>query len=141
MTRLVLDASVLVSTVVAHPESRLTRLLEQVRRREVEMVICDHLLDEVERALKTKYFIERVTPPERTAYLAFLRATGRLMPDPTDPPALLRDPNDDYLVALASVSQATAIVTGDKDLLEHANLDPPAITVRQACRQLDIADI
>jgi uncharacterized protein len=32
---------------------------------------------------------------------------------------VLRDPKDDYLVALARASDAEAIVTGDRDLLEH----------------------
>jgi predicted nucleic acid-binding protein len=40
------------------------------------------------------------------------------MADPPGPhPAVCRDPDDDYLVALATASRADAIVTGDLDLL------------------------
>ena len=57
------------SAAVAHPDSRPTRLLEAVRAGEVEMVTCEQLLGEVERALAGKYFTQRVTAEERIAYL------------------------------------------------------------------------
>ena len=37
---------------------------------------------------------------------------------------MLRDPDDDYLSALALDANADAIVTGDRDLLDHADLVP-----------------
>lgn len=83
MARLVIDASVLVSAAVAHPESSPTRLLEAVRAREVEMVTCEPLLGEVERALAGRYFTRRVTAEERIAYLALIRAIGAARPDPS----------------------------------------------------------
>jgi hypothetical protein len=33
---------------------------------------------------------------------------------------------------------ADPVVTGDRDLLDHAGLNPPALTVRAACELLDI---
>lgn len=104
------------------------------------MVICEQLLDEVERALASKYFTQRVTAEERIAYLSLIRTIGAAHPDPLDPPPVLRDPADDNLVALAASSRADAIVTGDHDLLEHRGLQPPAVTVREACRRLGIGD-
>lgn len=53
--------------------------------------------------------------------------------DPTAVEPLLRDPGDDYLVALARQASAEAIVTGDRDLLDHPGLEPPAIDARTAC--------
>ena len=50
MTRLVIDASVLVSAVAArggHP----FLTLEAVRAGEIEMIACPHLLEEVDAAL------------------------------------------------------------------------------------------
>jgi len=52
---------------------------------------------------------------------------------------LLRDPNDDYLLVLVASAGAQAIVTDDKDLLEHPGLHPPAITARQALEQLGLS--
>ncbi len=59
---------------------------------------------------------------------------------PADPPPLLRDPGDDYIVALAAAHEANTIVTGDRDLLEDEGLQPPAITAREACRRLALDD-
>lgn len=49
---------------------------------------------------------------------------------------MLRDPKDDYLVALAKAAEVEAIVTGHRDLLDHVGLQLPAITTRLAGEQL-----
>lgn len=48
--------------------------------------------------------------------------------DPIDIAAHTRDPDDDYLVALAREHNADYIVTGDKDLLEWPEQRPPVVT-------------
>ncbi len=48
----------------------------------------------------------------------------------------LRDSTDDYLLALARSGEAEAIITGDKDLLDHAGLQPPATSAREAVDRL-----
>jgi predicted nucleic acid-binding protein len=60
--------------------------------------------------------------------------------DPTDVEPVLRDSDDDYLLALASTSGAEAIITGDKDLLDHAGLRPPAIEARAACERIGLVE-
>jgi predicted nucleic acid-binding protein len=57
---------------------------------------------------------------------------------PHVPVSVLRDPTDDFLVALAIAGRADAIVTSDRDLLDHAGLRPPAINAR-ACELLQIS--
>lgn len=69
-----------------------------------------------------------------------MRGIATVFPDPESPPPVVRDPADDYLVALAGAAGADAIVTGDRDLLDHAGLEPPAVTARAACAQLDLLD-
>ena len=92
------------------------------------MVICDHLVEEVRRGLERDYFAKRVRPIEREEYLQAIRLVGLEVPDPVSPLAVVEDdPKDDYLVALAKVTNAIAIVTGDKDLLRLQQLSPPAI--------------
>ncbi len=53
---------------------------------------------------------------------------------------MFRDLGDDYLVALARASHADAIVTGDRDLLDHKGLEPPAVTAHEACASLVLLD-
>lgn len=40
-----------------------------------------------------------------------------VMADHPKPPALCRDPDDDYLLALCKTAKAEVLLTGDKDLL------------------------
>lgn len=49
-----------------------------------------------------------------------LSAHADVRPDPTAPPRRVRDPDDDYLVALTEAADAT-LVTGDADLLDAAS--------------------
>jgi predicted nucleic acid-binding protein len=61
-----------------------------------------------------------------------------MLDDPVDPEPVLRDSSDDYLLALARSANAEAIITGDKDLLDHAGLQPPAISAREATDRLAV---
>jgi predicted nucleic acid-binding protein len=65
---------------------------------------------------------------------------GRRDSPPSRLPPVLRDRTDDYLVALARAAGAEAIVTGDRDLLDHAGLEPPALSARQACERFGVTD-
>lgn len=51
MTRLVIDANVFLSATVAAPDRPLALLMSAVRSGAAEIVVCDHLLAEVERGL------------------------------------------------------------------------------------------
>ncbi len=83
-----------------------------------------------------RYFADRVDPADAERAVREITRASIQLRDPRDPPSILRDPTDDYLVALAQTAGARAIVTGDRDLLDHAGLNPPALTVRAACELL-----
>lgn len=59
-----------------------------------------------------------------------------MLSDPPEPAKVLRDPSDDYLVALARAGEAEAIVTGDQGppraRRAHAPGDQPAAGLRGA---------
>jgi putative PIN family toxin of toxin-antitoxin system len=131
--RFVVDASVLLSAVIAKPDSHPSLLLDAVRAGDIEMVACERLLDEVRRGLDGRCFRERINEDERLAIPAMLRALALMVPDPESVPAGLRDPRDDCLVELARTTRAEAIITGDRDLLEHEGLVPAAMSAREAC--------
>jgi putative PIN family toxin of toxin-antitoxin system len=104
----------------------------------VEIVLCEQLLGEVRRGLEKSYFRERLTVEERQGIPDALARIGLLLADPVAPPSVVRDPGDDYLVDLAKTSKAAFIVTGDRDLLDHEGLHPPAINPREACARLPL---
>lgn len=137
MKRLVIDASTLVSGIAGpRSESPPCLIYDAVSEMSVEAIICPRLLGEVERALHKPYFRERVEDEEIAEAVSILRDAGTLVADPVDPPAVLRDRTDDYLVMLAREAEAEAIVTSDHDLLDHGSLSPPAIDPPTACKLL-----
>ena len=141
MKRIVIDASTLLSGLGGHPHGPSATLLNAVYDHIVEAVACPTLIEQVQRGLAKPYFQARLSeqkPPE--AIIAIETATVMLA-DPIEPETVLRDPTDDYLVALARTASAELIVTGDKDLLEHIGLQPPAISARNACELLGLIEL
>lgn len=77
-----------------------------------------------------------MTLEEARAFVAEVARHADRLADPTAPPPASRDPNDDYLVALDKTGRVRALVSGDRDLTEMPDADPPVLTPRQAVEQL-----
>jgi predicted nucleic acid-binding protein len=62
-----------------------------------------------------------------------------MVTDPADPPRVCRDPDDDYLVALSVAAGASALVSGDNDLLavDRDRAGVEVLTPRQLIDRLD----
>lgn len=141
MRRLVVDASVLLAAPVGRPEGSPSLLIEAARAGTFEMIACETLFGEFERGLVGRYFRDRVRDEERVLLSAMVRGVATVFPDPVSVPRVIRDSADDYLVALARSAQADAIVTGDRDLLDHEGLEPQALTAHEACAQLGLLEL
>ncbi|MHB1808885.1 MAG: putative toxin-antitoxin system toxin component, PIN family [Solirubrobacteraceae bacterium] len=141
MTRLVIDASVLLSGIASSPGSGSppALILDALTDMGFEAVVSPRLIAEVNRGLQKPYFKDRVSESEAARIIEAIHAAAVTFDDPVEPPRLLRDPDDDYLPALAKASNAQAIVTGDRDLLDDAAIQPPAIDARSACALLGLA--
>ena len=141
MKRLVLDPNTLVSGVAAlkagSPPAQLIRAMQAMQ---FEIAICPEILREVGKALRKSYFRDRVPAAEARLAVTRIGDVAISFDDPVDVEPILRDPSDDYLVTLAKAAGAEAIVTGDKDLLDHVGLQPPAINPREACELLELID-
>lgn len=141
MKRLVVDASTLVSGVASRPGGGAPwLLLAALLDFEFEAVTCPKLINEFRDALGNKYFQERFDPDDLAEIVARVEEAGVEHEDPKEIEALLRDPDDDYLVALARMTGAEKIITGDRDLLDHAGLVPQAIDARAACKLLGLIE-
>ena len=138
MTRLVIDASALLSGIVGTDPSPPARLVDALFDGDFEAVVCPRLLGEVRRGLSRPYFLSRIDPADAERAVREIARASIQLRDPQNPPSVLRDPTDDYLVALALTGRAQAIVTGDRDLLDHPGLNPPALTSRAACELLGL---
>jgi putative PIN family toxin of toxin-antitoxin system len=141
LKRLVLDPNALVSGIVGPGSDKPPRLLvDAIENLDFEVVVCPRLLGEVRKALRKPYFRERLSAEEARQALRRIDAVAIAFDDPKDVAPTLRDPEDDYLLALARVAEAEAVVSGDKDLLDHAEkLEPRAISPRAACELLGLS--
>ena len=68
---------------------------------------------------------------------SLIRTEAVLFDDPAPLPGATPDPGDDFLVALARVARADAIVSGDAHLLRLPDPEPPVLSPRQLVILLD----
>lgn len=141
MKRLVVDASTLVSGVASRPGGGAPWLiLAALLDFEFEALVCPKLIGEFRGALTSNYFRERFDPDDLAEIVLAVEEAAISYEDPKEIEALLRDPEDDYLIALARDGEADAIVTGDRDLLDHIGLVPRPLDSRAACKVLGLID-
>ncbi len=136
MKRVVIDPNVLLSALIGKPDAAPAVLLDAVHEHVVEMVACPLLMAEVRESLAEPYFRARIDQREAEQAMSALERIAVMLADPIDPESILRDSADDYLLALARAGAAEAIITGDKDLLDHSGLQPAAIKAREAVDKL-----
>lgn len=117
--RAVLDPNVLVSALLSRTGSP-AQLVSRWLGGAFELVVSDKLLAELERALAYPEVRRRIAQAEAEAFVALLRAGGRLGTDPAKPGRRSADPGDDYLLALAEAERAV-LVSGDRHLLALAD--------------------
>lgn len=142
MKRLVLDPNALASGIVDPHSDRPPRLVfEALEDLAFEVVVCPKLLVELRKTLRKPYFREKLSGEEARKAVRRIEVVAVAFDDPTDVEPTLRDPKDDYLLALARQAGVEAIITGDKDLLDHeGQLKPRAINLREACDLLELFD-
>jgi putative PIN family toxin of toxin-antitoxin system len=128
MLRVVADANVLVSAALARsPQSPSVLIFDAALDSRIELVTSPALLREVAKVLARPRLRKYISADEAARFVADLAAQTALTVDPPGPrPTVCRDPDDDYLVALAKASNAEAVISGDGDL--HA-IDPSELAV------------
>lgn len=132
--RLVLDTNVLVAAFISRGVCH--ELLEHCERIH-EMVTSTFILDELEAKL-----IEKFSAPAGLARAAVALVgahTEIVYPSPLAPP-VCQDPDDDWVLATASVGRCTCLVTGDKDLLTIVSYEGIRIVSPGEFWRLDAAD-
>ncbi|HWY89653.1 MAG TPA: putative toxin-antitoxin system toxin component, PIN family [Solirubrobacteraceae bacterium] len=123
MIRAVVDPSVLVSAFIGDPGAGPGRLVEAWRDRRFVLVVSPLLLAELGEVLSRPKFSRWAGEGRGAAYVAGFGARSEHQPDPDEPPSSgVRDPDDDYLVALMHATEADVLVSLDRDLLD-AQLD------------------
>jgi putative PIN family toxin of toxin-antitoxin system len=137
--RVVADANVIVSAALGRsPESPSVRIIDAALDGRIQLVMSPLLLAEVADVLSRPRIRKRISAEDAQLFLADMAAQVVMFADPGDPPKVCRDPDDDYLVGLAQVSSADALISGDDDLLavepDRAGVD--VLTPRQLIDRL-----
>ncbi len=122
-----IDPNVWIAGLI-NPYGTPARLIEAVTTDTITAVVTRHLLDELTEVLLRPKFRRWISIAGAVAFTETLGGHADLQDDPDPVAPRVRDPDDDYLVALAEAAGAV-LVTGDADLLD-ADLKPPAITPR-----------
>ena len=117
-----------------NPYGAPARVVEAVLGGRVIAVASCQLLDELAEVLARSKFRRWIALADAAAFVEALRGHADVLPDVEAPPRRLRDPGDDYLVALAEAADA-AIVSGDADLSD-ADITPEVLTPRALLERL-----
>lgn len=123
MIRAVVDPSVFVSAFIGNPDAGPGRLVDAWRERRFVLIVSPLLLAELGEVLSRPKFARWAGNGRGDAYVAGLSARSEHQPDPAQSSfPRVRDPDDEYLVALMHATQANVLVSLDRDLLD-AKLD------------------
>lgn len=139
MIRVLADANVLVSAALARsPEAPSVQILDAALTGRIELVVSPALLAEIESVVSRPRLRRYLSAEQAQRFLIELAGAVGLERDPPPPhAAVCRDPNDDYLVALARSAGSDYLVTGDRDLHSLSLSDVVVLTPRELVHRLD----
>lgn len=130
MIRAVVDPGVLIAALLA-PRGTCAGIVRAWQDGAFELLVSPRLLEELTDTLLRPKFRRWLTEHEAVAFVEVLRLTASLEADPSVIERVSRDPDDDYLIALARSSPAHVLVSGDADLTSLAGSNPPVVQPRR----------
>jgi len=139
--RLVLDTNVVMSGLLWRGKPY--QLLQAVRSQHSRLQIFSSpvLLEELTEVISRPAFVKQLGLIGKSAHevLADYLEVVELV-EPIEIPRIVRDPDDDHVLACALTAKANLIVSGDKDLLDlHQHQGIPIITAADALPRLEAA--
>ena len=135
--RLVLDTNIVVSGFLWQGPPYL--LVQHAFNRTIELATSPALLIELEGILPRKKFASRLPKQSLSAAGLALRYAelARLVYPVPIPPVVVRDPDDDHVLACALAARADLVVSGDPDLLELKDYQGiPIVNAAEALRRI-----
>ena len=133
--RAVLDPGVIVAALIT-PAGVCGRVLRAALDDEYTLVVSPELLAELEGVLMREKFRPYLSEAEATTAISLLARVAELSADPAELNRISPDPDDDYLIALAGAAGVEYLVSGDRDLVQLARVEPPIVTPRDFLESL-----
>ena len=121
MIRATVDTSILAPSVrrQGHPESRLAPIIQWWRAGRFELVLSEHILEEVRRTLAKPYFVRFLTAEDQAVAIESFRLDATVVPISAVVQGVATQPGDDLVLATAVSGQVDYLVTRDRQLLVH----------------------
>jgi putative PIN family toxin of toxin-antitoxin system len=139
VTSAVVDPSVFVSAFIGRPDAGPGRVVSAWRDGRFTLISSPLMLEELGDVLGRPKFERWAGDGRAAAFIAALATQSDQYSDPEAAPSGVRDPNDEYLVALARLTAADALVSLDLDLLEAPLDDLTICTPFEFLTRLDAA--
>ncbi len=123
MTKVMIDTNIIISAVL-FPGGQAAKALQRALGVQYEPIVCDYILDELERKFKEKF------PHKMKEYYEFIDSfpeTVKIVKTPSivnENESKIRDPKDRPILRAALNEHADLFLTGDKDFLESSVEDP-----------------
>lgn len=112
------------------------RVVRAAFDQQFELVVSPRLLDELSSVLRRPKFNGFLAQSQIEAFVEAVEEVAAVVAD-SEPPERIRDPDDDYLVALAVASEANTLVSGDRDLLDAGPLPCRVVSPKAFLDELD----
>ena len=110
--RVILDTNVLAAALMA-PHGPPHQLFEAFLSDQFTLITSDVQIEEFSRVTRYPRIRSRIHPAQAGRMLNAIRALAVVL-EKLKPATVSRDPDDDYLLAMADASEADYLVTGDK---------------------------
>jgi putative PIN family toxin of toxin-antitoxin system len=124
--RVIIDSNIAIAAVASHG---LCEVLMELCLEQHQIILCEGIMREIERKLRTKL---SVPAPVIAEYLRVLRNNAEMLEPETVPEAVCRDHDDLMILGLVSSGKADVVVTGDKDLLVLGSYNAAQIVTPRA---------
>lgn len=128
--RVVLDPNVLVSAAISAggpPRAIVDAWIDE----RFELIASPAVLDELRDVLHRPRFRRWISIELADEFIDGLAQDASIAADAPNLPGVSPDPDDDYLIALGRATGADYLISGDSDVLELADPDPPVLSPRQ----------
>lgn len=115
-----IDTNVLISYLLNPSSTRPpTLVVHAFFQGRFDLVLSETILLELSRKVGSKSYLRaHISEADVSSFVALLRKTVTVAPEIPEPiPAIVRDVNDDFLIAHAVVEGVDLLISGDKDLL------------------------
>ena len=130
MPKALLDVNVLIAAIIS-PLGAPAEILDAWRRRSLDLIVSERLLPELSGVLQRPRFRRWISAEEIESLISHFRNHSLCYEDAPTPARIAPDPKDDYLIALARVSHADALVSGDASLRRTSVPEMVILTPRE----------